>query len=165
MSEKARPVRVVAIEQESEITLPDVEELERQFAGASPERREPVPFTDATLTIVRNAPDDVQDRVVTLWFDDERWDVLRYGQTLTRNITPGPHRLKAHNTLLGTTFAFDIKPGEHVRLRCANAVAPGGTLLMLLIGWAMLRVRIERDDTPGTDRAPATAMPDHNRDR
>jgi len=125
------------------MAVPDAVELERQFAAVG-ERATP-PVTDATLTLVRNAPDDVQDRSVTFWLDDERWDNLRYGQEISRNIAPGPHRLRAHNTLVSTTFDFDAKPGEQIRLRCANAVSKGGALMMLIIGWAAMRVRIERD--------------------
>jgi hypothetical protein len=103
------------------------------------------PITDATLAITRNAPDDVQDRTVNLWLDGESWDTLRYGVTITRSIQPGPHRLKAHNTLFGTELAFEAKPGEHVRVRCTNAMTGSGMMLMVLIGWAMLRVRLERE--------------------
>lgn len=106
----------------------------------------------ATLTVRRNANDDVQDRLVTLWVDEERWDVLRYGRTLSRELPPGRHRLRANNTLVNTTFEFDAAPGEHVRLRCSNAFAKGGALLMLLVGWAGLRVRIEPDPEPADDR-------------
>lgn len=134
-----------------EVRLPDVEELEHQFARSPSDTPAPTAFTNATLIIRRNAADDVQDRVVTLWLDDERWDTLRYGHTLTRSVPPGRHRLKAHNTLIGTTFEFDATPGEYIHLRCSNTIARGGALLMLLIGWAMLRVRIEREPLGARD--------------
>jgi hypothetical protein len=132
-------------DRDDDIRLPDIEELERQFAGTPSEVPVTTAFTNATLSVTRNAANDVQDRAVTLWLDDERWDVLRYGQTLTRTVPPGRHVVKGHNTLIATRFEFEAAPGEHVRLRCANTVARGGALLMLLIGWAMLRVRIERE--------------------
>lgn len=130
---------------DDEIRLPDIDELERQFAGTPSEVPVSAAFTNATVIVTRNAADDVQDRVVTLWLDGERWDVLRYGQTLSRSVPAGHHIIKGHNTLIATKFEFDAAPGERVRLRCANTVARGGALLMLLIGWAMLRVRIERE--------------------
>jgi hypothetical protein len=126
------------------VGLPDIDELERQFAGAPSDAPVEAAFADATLTITRNASDDVQDRPVTLWFDDEQWGILRYGQTLTRSIPPGHHRVKGHNTLIGTTFELEATPGERIHLKCSNTIARGGALLMLLIGWAALRVRIER---------------------
>ncbi len=139
------PLGTAIADGEETIRLPDIDELERQFAGTPSDVPDPAGFTSATVTVTRNAADDVQDRVVTLWLDEERWDVLRYGQTLTRNVPPGRHIVKAHNTLISTKFEFEATPGEHVRLRCANVVARGGALLMLLIGWAMLRVRLERE--------------------
>jgi hypothetical protein len=156
MRQKDGPVdAAVATEPGADIDVLNIEELERQFATTPSDGREAARFMDATLTLTRNAPDDVQDRVVTFWLDDERWDILRYGHTLSRSVSAGHHRLKAHNTLLTTIFEFDARPGEHIRLRCANAVSRGGTLLMLIIGWAALRVRIEREDAQPGDEPSA----------
>lgn len=145
MGQQSGPTSSVAVERQDGIGLPSIEELERQFAGGPSDGTPAEAFTNAIVTITRNAHDDVQDRVVTLSLDDEPWDRLRYGQVLTRHVPPGRHVIKGHNTMLTTTFEFDAAPGEHVRVRCANAVSRGGALLMLIIGWAMLRVRFERD--------------------
>lgn len=123
----------------------EVDELEEIWRGSPGGDQPSAAFTDATLTITRNAPDDVQDRTVNLWLDGQRWEPLRYGATLTRTIAPGRHRLKAHNTLFGTEIEFDARPGENVRIKCSNAMTGSGMLLMILIGWAMLRVRLERE--------------------
>jgi hypothetical protein len=96
----------------------------------------------ARVSIVRNQPMDVQDRVVHLWLDGERWDNLPYGKTRTRDIPPGSHVVKAHNTLFGTTIEFDAAPGEEVRLSCVNGLTGGGKLMVLMLGVAYLRVRL-----------------------
>ncbi len=96
----------------------------------------------ARLTIVRNEPQDVQDRIVHLWVDGERWDRLPYGATRMRDVTPGRHVVKAHNTLFGTTIEFDAAPGENVRLSCLNGLTGGGKLMVLMLGVAYLRVRL-----------------------
>ena len=44
----------------------------------------------------------------------------RTGNPFARDIAPGPHVVKAHNTLFGTTLEFEAAPGEEVRLSCAN---------------------------------------------
>lgn len=155
MGRQPGPRTSVLPDRDAGVELLDIEELERQYASTPSDGKDVGSHHDATLTITRNAADDVQDRQVTLWLDDERWDVLRYGRTLTRPLSPGRHKVKAHNTLFGTTFAFEAKPGEHVRLRCVNGVMSGGALLMLLIGWAMLRVRIERDAPHAGDQSTA----------
>ncbi len=100
---------------------------------------------DAMLTIVRDHPQDVQDRPIYLWVDGEKWDgILRYGRTFTRTLTPGRHTIKAHNTLLGHTIEIDAGPGQEVRLRCTNGLTGGGMVMVLMLGVAYLRVRLER---------------------
>lgn len=97
------------------------------------------------LVIVRDHPQDVQDRPVYLWIDGEKWDgVLRYGKTFERDLPPGRHRIKAHNTLFGHTVEFDAAPGETVRYRCENGLTPGGIVMVLFMGVAYLKVRLKR---------------------
>jgi hypothetical protein len=100
----------------------------------------------ATLTVFRDTPDDVQDRWVRLWVDDTFWEILRYGQTLSRTIPAGHHRLKAHNTLNSDAIEFDARPGDHVRVRVHNAIRTGGFLSILMIGVALIRVKLELVD-------------------
>jgi hypothetical protein len=102
------------------------------------------PAAAATLEIVRDTPDDVQDRWVRIYVDDDPVEILRYGETLRRPLTPGPHRIKAHNTLSSHTLHIDARAGQHVRIRCFNSIAKGGVLTMLTIGFAYIRVRLER---------------------
>jgi hypothetical protein len=92
---------------------------------------------------VRDAPDDVQDRWVRLYLDDAPVEILRYGQTLRRELTPGRHRLKAHNTLSSDTIHFDAAPGQHIRVRCLNHIAKGGVITMLTMGFAYIKVKLE----------------------
>jgi hypothetical protein len=99
----------------------------------------------AQLEIVRNHPEDIQDRPVYLWVDGEKWDgVLRYGKTFTRELAPGRHTVKVHNTLFGQTTEFDAAGGETVRFRCENGLTGGGMLMVLMMGVAYLRVRLVR---------------------
>lgn len=98
----------------------------------------------ARLSVVRNDAEDVQDRVVHLWVDGERWENLRYGKTVTRDIAPGRHVVKAHNTLFGTSMEIDAAPGEEVRLGCLNGLTGGARLMVLMLGVAYLRVRLTR---------------------
>ena len=99
---------------------------------------------NAVLSIIRDTADDVQDRWIRVWLDGEAQEVLRYGMTLTRQIAPGQHIVKVSNTLTRDTYAFDAAPGEHVKLRCHNAIARGGFLTILMIGVGAIRVRLER---------------------
>ena len=68
----------------------------------------PLPST-TRLEIVRDHPQDIQDRPVYLWVDGEKWEgVLRYGATFTRELPPGRHLVKAHNTLFGYLNQHDL---------------------------------------------------------
>jgi hypothetical protein len=98
----------------------------------------------ATVTITRNAPEDVQDRWIRIYVDDQPERILRYGETLTVDVVPGHHRIKAHNTLSSHVIEFDAAAGEHVRLQCHNAFARGGFLMLLTTGFAFITVRLER---------------------
>jgi hypothetical protein len=99
----------------------------------------------ARLIITRDHPQDVQDRPVYLWIDGEKWDgVLRYGKVFERELTPGRHTVKAHNTLFGNTVEFDAQAGETVRYRCENGLTPGGIIMVLMLGVAYLKVRLVR---------------------
>jgi hypothetical protein len=102
---------------------------------------------DSALTILeifRDTPDDVQDRWIRVSIDDGPEEILRYGATLRYEVPPGPHRIKAHNTLSRDAVAVDGQPGETIRLRCWNRVAKGGVLMMLTTGFAFITVRLER---------------------
>ena len=80
-----------------------------------------------------------------LWIDGEKWDgLLRYGKTFTRELTPGHHVVKAHNTLFGHTVEFDAAAGETIRYRCENGFTGGGMIMVLMTGVAYLRVRLTR---------------------
>jgi hypothetical protein len=97
----------------------------------------------ATVEIIRNAADDVQDRWVRIHFDDGPAEILRYGETLRRELPPGPHRIKAHNTLSKDTLDLTLAPGQTVRIRCHNHFARGGFLMLLTIGFSFIKVRLE----------------------
>jgi hypothetical protein len=97
----------------------------------------------AQLVITRDHPQDVQDRPVYLWVDGEKWEgVLKYGRIFTRELAPGHHKVKAHNTLFGHTVEFEAKPGETVRYRCENGLSPGGIVMVLMMGVAYLKVKL-----------------------
>ena len=106
-----------------------------------------MPPDTATIEIVRNTPDDVQDRWVRIHIDDTPEEILRYGETLRRHVPPGRHRIKAHNTLSSDTVDIETKAGETVRIRCHNRVAKGGVLMMLTTGFAFITVTLETESS------------------
>jgi hypothetical protein len=97
----------------------------------------------ATIEVVRDAQEDIQDRWVRLSIDKQPEEILRYGETFRRQVAPGRHRLEAHNTLSKDVIEFDATAGQTVRIRCHNHFAKGGMLMMLTIGFAFIKVRLE----------------------
>ena len=96
----------------------------------------------ATISITRNTPDDIQDRWIRITIDEEPEEILRYGETLTRHVAPGRHRIKAHNTLSRDAIDIDAQPGEHVQITCHNAIARGSILMLLTTGFAFITVKL-----------------------
>ncbi len=80
-----------------------------------------------------------------LYVDGELWGKVKYGRPMSREIPPGPHKIRAFNTLFSHTIDIDAVPGEHVKLRCTNAMPTVGWLMMMFLHVTALRVRLERD--------------------
>lgn len=98
----------------------------------------------ARVTVERNGPDDVRTRQVVVSLDGERLATLLFGERTTRDISPGHHRLRAHNTLVWKTVEFDAAPGEHVRFRVVNRAGLGSMTLVALLGVGPMFVTVER---------------------
>ena len=127
-------------------TLLDREEFERAWQGVpGGESATPTPATSAHLTISRNTAGDFQDRQVYVWVDGESWGKIKYGHPLSREIAPGPHRIRVNNTLFNDTLTFTARPGEHVRVRCHNGMPRAGWLLLVFLHATYLRVKLERE--------------------
>ena len=64
------------------------------------------------LTIERTSPEDVKVRQIIVSLDGKKIGTLLHGQRLTTEIPPGRHTLRANNTLVWRTVAFDAEPGD-----------------------------------------------------
>lgn len=124
----------------------DIEALERAWQGTATGTGPSVTRANqAHLTITRNAQRDFQDRQVYLFVDEEPWGKVKYGHTVSGDIAPGRHRVRAFNTLFSHTIEVQAVAGEHVRLRCTNAMPTAGWLMMIFLHVTALRVRLERE--------------------
>jgi hypothetical protein len=84
----------------------------------------------ATITVRRQSREDVGYREVILLLDGEHLAILNHGDVITREIPPGAHRIKAHNTLFSKTLDFTLNVGEHASFTAENR-AGWGTYSML----------------------------------
>ena len=68
-----------------------------------------------------------------------------YGESLTRELAPGAHRLRVHNTLFWKTRELQLQPGEHVRFSVVNRAGPGTFSLLGLFGVGPLYISLFED--------------------
>jgi hypothetical protein len=96
------------------------------------------------LIISRTLPTDVGQRQVYVSLDGERIATLLYGESVTRDIAPGTHRVTLNNTLVWKTLRFDAAPGSLIEFAFANR--PGRLTLgfLALMGVAPLFLTVER---------------------
>ena len=99
----------------------------------------------ARITIVRNDTRDVRDRQIVVSLDGESFGTLLFGDTLTREIPAGPHRLRAHNTLFWKTLDVDLRPGEHARFVAVNRPGFATYSLLGLLGVGPLYLTFQRE--------------------
>ena len=99
----------------------------------------------ARITVTRQAAEDVRIRQLVVSIDGETVATLLYGDSVTRDVPPGQHRVRVHNTLVWKTIDLDLTAGEHASFTAVN-VAGFGTVSMLgLLGAGPLYVRMVRE--------------------
>jgi hypothetical protein len=98
----------------------------------------------AKLTVSRTDAGDVKQRQVIVSLDGRRLGDLMFGDTLTEEILPGPHRLRVSNTLFWRTFSFVAKPGEEIRFEAINRAGRLTYPLMVVIGVGPLYLTVRR---------------------
>ena len=106
---------------------------------------EPAELPPASITVIRKHSMDVRDRQVVVSLDGAPLGTLLYGQTVSREVEAGPHRLRAHNTLFWKTLDFDLQPGEHARFIAVNRAGVGTYSMLGLFGAGPLYLTFERE--------------------
>lgn len=140
------PVMTAASSAGSGAADSEIAELERAFHDwADTAHPRLTSNTETLLTVSRHDPDDFQDRQIYLFVDGRAWGKIRYGQSVTRPVTPGRHQVRAFNTLFSKTLDVQVRPAEHVRLRCANGFPASGWLMFIFLHVTYLLVRLERE--------------------
>jgi hypothetical protein len=98
----------------------------------------------SSLTVMRTDQSDFQQRQVIVYLDDEKIGELMFGDAMSRDIAPGPHRLRVSNTLVWKTVNFDVKPGEQVRFEVINRPGKLTYPMLLIIGAGPLYLTLRR---------------------
>jgi hypothetical protein len=90
----------------------------------------------AAITIRRQSKKDVGYRDIFVSLDGESLGILRHGDVITRETTPGAHRLQAHNTLFWKTLEFTLGVDEHASFIAVNRAGFGTySVLAFFIGF------------------------------
>ena len=97
------------------------------------------------ITVRRQSPDDFQHREVFVSLDGTELGILRFGDSVTRDVEPGEHELRAHNTLFRQRSHITFAPGQHVRFSVVNRPGWGTYALMSVLGAGPLYLSLERE--------------------
>ncbi len=100
----------------------------------------------ARVTVRRDATHDIGIREIFVSLDNERIAVLRPGQEVSREIQPGPHTLRVHNTLFWRTTEFTAHVGEHVSYVANNRRGIGTySIVAFFLGGNLIYLTLERE--------------------
>jgi hypothetical protein len=100
---------------------------------------------ESHITVSRMSPDDVQLRQVIVKLDGKRIAELMYGQSVTRAVVPGHHRLRVDNTWNWKTLELNVAPGEHLKFRTVSRAGRFTWFLVGTLGAGPMYVSIERE--------------------
>lgn len=99
----------------------------------------------ARVTVSRTLERDMGIREVRIWLDDVLIATLKHKQSVTLDVVPGQHMVRAHNTLVGKSIDFELQPGEHARFTTSNR-SGCGTALIFLLGAGPIYLSLEREE-------------------
>ena len=98
----------------------------------------------ASVTVTRTSEQDFKDRQLIIKLDDEPFGVLLFGESVSRDLAPGAHRLRVSNTFVWKTIDFHVKPGEQVRFEAINRPGRLTYPMLLIMGVGPLYLTIKR---------------------
>jgi hypothetical protein len=98
----------------------------------------------ASITVSRDAADDVGFREVFVQVDGKDVGMLRFGDMISHELPAGPHRVRAHNTLFWKTHDVVLQPGEHARFTAINRAGWGTFGMLMFLGAAPVYLTFER---------------------
>ena len=98
----------------------------------------------AAVTLTRTSDADFKSRQLVASIDGIPLGDLLWGDSVTCEVDPGPHRLRVHNTLVWKTVDFSLAPGEQAFFELINRPGRGTLPMTVLFGIGPLYVTIRR---------------------
>lgn len=100
----------------------------------------------ATVTVTRTSEEDFKSRQLNVWLDGARAATLLWGDSITIDVDPGPHRVRVSNTLVWKTIDFQVEPAQQLFFEVVNRIGAGTISMMMLLGVAPLYLTVRRMD-------------------
>ncbi len=72
--------------------------------------------------------------------------MLLHGQHATRELPPGEHSIRIHNTLVWKTIPVTLAPGQHARFAITNRAGFGTMAMIATLGVGPIYLTVERED-------------------
>jgi hypothetical protein len=101
----------------------------------------------ASVTVTRTSEEDFKSRQLIVWIDGERVADLLWGDSITRDLEAGPHRIRVSNTLVWKTVHFDVRAGQQVFFEAINRPGWGSLPMLVVLGAGPLFVTLRRMDS------------------
>ena len=98
----------------------------------------------ASVSVTRTSEADFRMRQLVVSIDGEPLATLLWGDSITRELEPGAHTLRVHNTLVWKTVPFMLGPCEQVYFEAINRTGWGTLPMTVLFGIGPLYVTVRR---------------------
>jgi hypothetical protein len=99
------------------------------------------------VTVTRTAEDDFKSRQINVSLDGVHIETLLWGDSVSKDIEPGPHRIRFNNTFVWKTVHFTVQPGQQVFFEVINRPGLGTIPMMLVLGVGPLYLTVRRMDS------------------
>jgi hypothetical protein len=98
----------------------------------------------SSITITRTSEEDYKSRQLNVWIDGARVATLLWGDSVSLELTPGPHRLRVSNTLVWKTIDFVAGPHEQIFFEALNRLGLGSLFFLMALGAGPLYLTVRR---------------------
>lgn len=100
---------------------------------------------ECSVTVSRTDPADVKVRQMIVKLDGEPFATLMYGETATKPVPPGHHRLNVDNTWVWKTVEFSIEAGEERKYQILSRAGRFTWWLVGLLGAGPMYVTVVKE--------------------
>ena len=104
----------------------------------------PTPYAGTVTELLVSEGDTVDVGTPIISIDDGPKTNLMFGESVTMEVKPGPHQLRANNTLIWKKVPFEAGPGESLEFAIANRASKLALGMLTLVGVAPMYMTIER---------------------